>query len=92
MISSCKNHKCCSNLYKICYHSVCNNCIVMYMQTLNNCYMMHIYYESLNMSVLIFMIHRTLFDYSNTFLFSQEEYEMVYRTIFDEVQTTSRQL
>lgn len=44
------------------------------------------------MSVLNLMMHRSLCDYSTTFLFSQEEYEMVYRTVYDEVQTTTRQL
>ena len=38
------------------------------------------------------MVLRTVFDYSTTFLFSQEEYEMVYKTVYDEVQTTTRQL
>ena len=44
------------------------------------------------MSAFTLMMHKVLFDSSTTFLFSQEEYEMVYRTVYDEVQTTSRQL
>ena len=64
----------------------------MYMQALNNCYMMHINYDYLNMCALTLMKHRIVLDYSTTFLFSQEEYEMVYRIVYDEVQTTSRQL
>ena len=44
------------------------------------------------MCAFTLMMQRILVDSSTTFSFSQEEYEMVYRTVYDEVQTTSRQL